>query len=183
MSEGYKIGKSKSEREFSSTQVNLTGVAANKVLALARKIKDSDLAEDGREDEPHITVKFGLHDGRPSKELRDAVVGNGHVQAKLGKTSLFESDRHDVVKLEVSSHDLHRLNKKVAASSEHTDTHPNYVPHVTLAYVKKGAGKKYAGDDSLSGEPLTFDHVVFSAKDRTTHKLPLSRHGKYSIRS
>jgi 2'-5' RNA ligase len=175
----YKLGKTKAPHEFSSTQVDLPDDVAAKVRELGRKIADDDLAEDGRETEPHVTVKYGLHADKASAELKRLVGGFGHAQAKLGKTSLFENGEADVVKLEVASHDLHRLNKKIAGAEDHTDTHPGYTPHVTLAYVKKGRGKKYAGDATLAGHPITFDHIVFSAKDRSKQKLPL---GKYSLR-
>lgn len=173
----YKL--SKAGHEFSSTQVDLPSDLAEKVRAFSRKIPDSELAADGREDHPHITVKFGLHADHPSRNLKALVNGFGPIQAKLGKTSLFENPDADVVKAEVVSHDLHRLHKKIAASEKNTETHDDYRPHVTVAYVKPGHGKKYAGDDALAGHPATFDHVVFSAKDRSKTKLPT---GKYSLR-
>jgi 2'-5' RNA ligase len=173
----YKL--SKPDHEFSSTQVDLEKVVADKVRSLGSKIPDSDLAEDGREADPHITVKFGLHDDEPSAELKRIVKDHGPIQAKLGKTSLFSNDEADVVKIDVVSHDLHRLNKKISGACKCTDTHPEYQPHATVAYVKPGKGKKYSGNASLEGTPVTFDHVVFSTKDRTAIKLPL---GKYSFR-
>jgi 2'-5' RNA ligase len=162
------------DREFSSTQVDLPSAATKKILARGRAIPDADLTDDGRETEPHITVKFGLHDGKPSRKLIGALTGFGTVSATLGKTSLFSNDDADVVKVEVSSPDLHRLNKLISRTVTCTDTHPTYTPHATVAYVKPGRGKKYAGDDSLAGTKLEFDSIVFSAKDRTLHKIPLT---------
>jgi 2'-5' RNA ligase len=166
--------KKEPDREFSSTQVDIPSGAAKKLLAMGRAIPDADLAEDGRETEAHITVKFGLHDAKPSRKLIGALAGFGAVSATLGKTSLFQNDEADVVKIEVSSPDLHRLNRLISRTVACTDTHPTYTPHATVAYVKPGRGKKYAGDDSLAGTKLEFDSVVFSAKDRTLHKISLA---------
>lgn len=174
MARKYYGETAKPDREFSSTQVDLPPSAAAKVKAIGRKISDSDLADDGREDQPHITVKFGLHDAKLSRTLKDVLAGFGPVSASLGETSLFQNDEFDVVKISVDSPDLHRLNKLIARTVKCTDTHPTYTPHATVAYVKKGRGKKYAGDGAAKGIRLSFDSVVFSAKDRSHHNVPLT---------
>jgi hypothetical protein len=55
---------------------------------MAKEIPDENLAEDGREDRPHVTARFGLHTG-DADEVKKLVEGFGPVKAKLGKTSLF----------------------------------------------------------------------------------------------
>jgi 2'-5' RNA ligase len=66
------------------------------------------------------------------------------------------------------------LNKFISDSTECTDSHPDYKPHITLAYVKAGEGAKYAGDDSLEGIPLSFDTLIFSGKDKERTEIPLA---------
>lgn len=51
-------------RDYASTQVNLSGDVADAVKQEAAKIPDDVLAEDGRESQPHITVKYGLKDDK-----------------------------------------------------------------------------------------------------------------------
>lgn len=66
---GGRLGRNrrlKSEYKFSSTQLNLTGEAALRVLDASHEIDDDDLGEDGREDQPHITLFYGLRDSDPS---------------------------------------------------------------------------------------------------------------------
>jgi 2'-5' RNA ligase len=160
--------------EFASTQVNLPPALADQVRELAARIPDEHLAEDGREEQPHITVKFGLHDNDPAAVAR-ALEGEGPLTLRLGKTSIFpngESGTGDVVKVDIDSPDLHRLNEKIAALP-HTDTHPTYVPHATLAYVKPGLGERYAGDASLEGQTATIDRIVFTGKHREQIEIPL----------
>lgn len=163
-------------REFSSTQVDLPAKHAAAIRQMAATIPDADLAEDGREDAPHITVKFGLHTNDVD-DVRRVLADEPPITVTLGKTSIFpakEGAAYDVVKVDVDSPDLHRLNAKIAKGLDHTDTHPTYKPHATLAYVKPGLGQKYVGRADLDGRTMTLDAIVFSGKDRQTVSIPLT---------
>jgi 2'-5' RNA ligase len=166
--------------EFSSTQVDLPADLSDAVLSLARQIPDEDLADDGRDASPHVTLKYGLHGDDPAA-ARAALAGEPPVRVRLGKVSVFPAspDRpgSDVVKLDVESADLHRLNGRVAAAVPHTDTYPEYHPHVTLAYVKPGLGQKYAGRADLEGREATIDRVRFSDRHGRCTDLPLGETG------
>lgn len=171
-------------RKFSSTQFNLEdgsysrsqGSPTAKLLKMAKAIPDEDLAEDGREDEQHVTVKYGLHTS-DADEVRRALNGFGPVEMTLGKTSIFpasDDHKYDVVKVDVDGTGLHRLNKHLSKVLKHTDTHPDYKPHITLAYVKPGMGKKYAGDSTVEGHKLGLDRLVFSDQEGERTAIPLS---------
>lgn len=167
---------SSGDRDFSSTQVNLPAPAAQKVLGLAAAIPETALAKDGRETEPHITVKYGIH-GNDVEPIRKALENEPPITVKLGETSIFpdsQSGSGDVVKIDVDSPDLHRLNRIIKSAVPTTDTHPTYQPHVTLAYVKPGMGQQFAGNKSLAGTEVTLDHVVFSGKDGKNIVIPLT---------
>lgn len=175
----YGQKKPKTEHSFSSTQVNLSGPAKDAVLAMAKAIPSKELAEDGREDVPHVTVKFGLHFRSPSVRLRRVIEEFGVITATLGKTSLFQNDDADVLKVDVDSADLHRLNALVSKVIPTHTTHPTYIPHVTIAYLKPGLGKKYAGRDDLAGRKLQFDRVLFSDKDGHMEEIKLGSKRAY----
>lgn len=167
--------------DYSSTQLDLPENSALAVKSLSSKIPDEDLAEKGRVGEvgtsegPHITVKYGLHDNEPEK-VRELLADEKPITVKMGKTSVFDdSGDGDVVKVDVDSPELRALNKKIADAMEHTDTHPGYSPHVTVAYVKPGLGKKYAGDTSLEGHTVTIDKLTFSGADGRLHEIPLGK--------
>jgi 2'-5' RNA ligase len=164
---------SPAEHKFSSTQVNLPAEIADRIIAFGRRVPDADLAEDGREDKPHITVKYGLH-GWDAKFAEQALAGEKPARVTFGKVSLFETNPDfDVIKVEVKSDDLHRLNKKVSESQPVTDTHPTYRPHATIAYVKKGKGARYVGNDFLEGKTVTLSSVTFSGRDGERVEIPL----------
>jgi 2'-5' RNA ligase len=171
--------------EFASTQVNLGGDVAEQVLALAATIPDEALAEKGRETQPHVTVKFGI-DGLVKPEEVFEVIENSDSAKEmamrggvltLGVTAIFEADEHDVVYVAVESEDLVLLNKIISERLAVTDTHPEYIPHVTLAYMKKGEGQKYAGAETLVGTSVTFDAIVFSDVDGNETEIPLAGEG------
>jgi 2'-5' RNA ligase len=163
------------DHEFSSVQVQITGRVAEIIHKLATAIPDRDLASDGRENESHITVKWGLKFQSPSKRLRDAVRDFGPIEATLKKSSLFQNDDADVLKVDVDSPDLHRLNRLISRVVPTHDTHPTYIPHATLAYLRKGTGKKYAGSTALVGQKLRFDSLTFSGKKGHRETLPLGQ--------
>jgi len=160
------------KHEFSSTQFDLPKDLADATRAASMKIPDADLAEDGRETNPHITLKYGLHTGDP-EAVRAAIGDAGPVEVKLGKTSVFKGEKADVVKAEVEGPALHALNQRIADALPHTDTHPKYQPHVTLAYVKPGLGEKYAGMRDLEGKTIRLDRVTFSDQNGRTTEVPL----------
>lgn len=162
------------DREFSSTQIQLHPSIADRIKAMGMQIPDSELADDGRETDPHVTLKYGLHTNDPN-DVSALLHGEPTIRYKLGKTSLFPAsgDRdYDVVKVDIHSPDLHRLNGKIASALEHTDTHPVYKPHATVAYVKAGMGKKYEGLEDCEGLHGICDHVIFSGKEKDS-KTPI----------
>ncbi len=145
--------------EFSCALFNLPDDVAEQVRQMAGMIHEDDRLT--VESEPHVTVRYGLLDNNPEAIL-PVLSGRGPVVAKLGKTACFENESEDVVYLEVESEGLHELNRLIAAVCPHKETHPQYIPHVTLAYVKPGTGRFYIGWDDLAGQVVTFDTLTFS---------------------
>lgn len=130
----------------------------NDILSL---IDDNDLYIDtenplrfGKEKEKHCTIKYGLHDWEfQLSELKKEVESWGPIEISLSNITLFENELFDVVKFDVESDRLHELNKIITDNYPCTDTYPDYHPHCTIAYVKKGMGKKYI---KTFEEPYTF---------------------------
>lgn len=173
--------KAAAVHEFSSTQVDLPAAEKKVILAFGKEfISDDDLADglewEPREDKPHITVKFGLH-AETADDLKELLAEVAPFEVTLRKTSIFagnDKNNYDVVKIDVESDALHAINKLISDNLENTDTHPKYVPHLTLAYVKKGKGKDYAGDATFDGQVIAFDSITFSGKDRKKTVIKLT---------
>ena len=169
------------EHSFSTTQVNLPDAIAKRIIGMARAIPDEDIETDGRAGDsegsaPHVTVKYGLHTNDVDK-VAEVIKDEPPITVRLGSTSYFpngESGSGDVLKFDVDSPDLQRLNAKISEALDTTDTHPGYTPHVTVAYLKAGKGKDYEGDESLSGQMVTLDRIRFSTKEGRIFEIPLT---------
>lgn len=163
--------------EFASTHVALPAHLGRRIRAIAALIPDGHLGADGREDDPHVTLKYGLHANNSGK-ARSVLQATRPIAITLGKTSIFppsESSSGDaVLKVDVESEDLHRINGALAKAIAHTDSHPTYHPHVTIAYVKPEHADQYVGLADVDGQTATIDHVVFSGKDGHKVSIPLS---------
>ena len=170
--------------EFSSTQVQVTGRPLEVIRKMQKAIQPADIGPEGLETDSHITAKYGLHFQTPTVRLRQALRSFGPVHAVLGQTSLFENDDADVLKVNVDSPDLRRLNRLISNMMPTKDTHPNYIPHLTIAYLKPGRGKKYEKDKALAGTELTFNSLVFSGKRGHKETIPLGAAplGPYRVR-
>jgi 2'-5' RNA ligase len=150
--------------KFSSTQLDIPDPLKGQIKELGKRLIPNDvLAADGRETDPHVTVRYGLHNSDPGP-VESLITDHSPIKLRIGKTSIFAGEAHDVVKLAVSSDDLQRLHHKLGALP-HTDTHPEYEPHITLAYVAKGHGSKYSGDASLDGKEIVIDSLTFADID------------------
>lgn len=115
----------------------------------------------GLETEPHITVKYGIH-----TEDADAIWDQLDLKPcsfKLSKVSLFENEKYDVLKFDVISDDLHKLNEEVCDKFEYTDKYKIYHPHSTICYLQPGSGEYYRKQkNKLIGKEFTSDKFIFS---------------------
>lgn len=152
---------------FSSTQIMLPKQLAESIIGWGQEhISDDEVysvpgENYGREDEVHVTVKYGLH----TKELSDVepiLSGFGEFDITLGEITAFQSDEYDVVKIDVESDRLHELNALISKELKCTDSHPKYIPHVTIAYVLKDVYKSLPDTNHFAGRIFTASKVVFS---------------------
>lgn len=140
----------------------------------AAHIPDSALAIGGRETEPHITVKYGFTRDEPELIGSIAAAG-GPITLRLGKISTFPEGSDGVpLKVDVDSPQLHTLNADVAAASECVDKFPDYMPHLTLAYIKPEFVPLLADlQFPWSGKTLTLTSCEYSSADGTRTVVPL----------
>jgi 2'-5' RNA ligase len=173
----YKKAKKNVSYDYSHVAANFDKKFAKEVIKWGNdNIPDEDIYTDdetkGRENEIHVTIKYGLHTESPD-EVKELVENYGSIKVKIGKVDMFEGDESDVVILKIESEDLKKLNKKISKNCKCTDTYPTYKPHCTIAYVKKGKADKYKGNSEFKGKEFTFDSIYFNSKNDEQFEIKL----------
>ena len=121
-------------------------------------IEKSDIHPNGLEDEPHITLLYGIHSDEVSDDdVMDVSTSTPIESIKLSNLSLFKNEEFDVLKFDAEAPELAKINKKLS-EFPNTNNFPDYHPHCTVAYLKPGEGKKYL--DKFNG----ITHDVFPTK-------------------
>lgn len=149
---------------------------------LKSMIKDSDLHENGKENEPHVTLLYGLHHDKEVlnevKNILSTFTFNTLISNNIG---LFENEEFDVLKLEVEDRNLRSINKELK-QLDHTSKFIKYNPHLTIAYLKPGSGEKYLRLFKEYGFNIFYlkpSHVVYSHPDKNKsqtvkHKIDIN---------
>jgi 2'-5' RNA ligase len=163
------LRRSRVAYSYGCLMANLPDDVAARVRGFAALIPDDDLYDDGsgehgREEDPHITVKYGLHTDDGGK-VAEKLQGREVAYATLGRMSVFENEKFTVLKVDIASDCLHKLNTFISETFAHTDSFPVYHPHVTIAYLRKGVDWRKYACDLFQGMSVTFDTLVYSTAD------------------
>lgn len=171
--------------DYTSTQLELTGKIKKDISSfLSKTIKKGDLASNddipnyaqgGIIDYSHITILYGIKENQLDN-IKNTLRTQKPIKVMFGKTNFF-SDKHvnyDVVYLEVISSDLRKLRNKMENEVEYYKGPYSYIPHVSLAYVKKGLGKDYKEFDLFEGKSVIFDSIIYSSPDEKNIKIELT---------
>lgn len=121
----------------------------------------------------HTTILFGLHNYNGiQKDLDDFLPKLEKIDdIKMDdKLSIFENDDFDVVKVNVFSNKMKKLNQKIRKEFKYTNEYDEYSPHMTIAYVKKGSGKKYL-DKKIKLPKFVVSDYVYSDPDYKKTKI------------
>lgn len=124
-------------------------------------IPDEELNADGREDNAHITIIYGLCADQKDT-IKTIVKNSGPVKVTLKKIGYFTNNPDfDVVIVKVESRDLEKLNEKLCRALNVESDYIDYKAHCTVAYVKKGKATKHGGNTEFDGTKLKFNKIVF----------------------
>jgi len=155
------------------------------VVQFQNEIVPSDLytADDnggyGLETEAHCTLLYGLHEEVELDTIKEILDKIKFGECMVHNPSLFENEKFDVLKFDVGYPTkggafLHKANTELV-KLPNTQTYPDYHPHMTVAYLKPGMGKKYV--DMLNGNVSSFKivptHAVYSQPDGTKTEISI----------
>lgn len=156
--------------QYSSVQVNVPDILADQIIDWGdEKIAEKDVYAPpndfihGREDEPHVTLLYGIHAHTPI-EPRLLLSERPPFEVKLGPISIFTTNQDfDVVKIEVLGPELFKLNSLLTGRIKNTTHYTSYKPHVTISYVNKNSCKDLIGNKHFDGWKWTVSSLVFSS--------------------
>jgi 2'-5' RNA ligase len=151
------------EGEVGSVVVRVPPIVADMAKRFADQIPTGRLASKGVVRDPHITVKYGLLSSDPV-EVQAAIGSPGHIRVRLGKTTVFENPDGDVLVVEALSPDLETMHARLGAIANVGDF-PEYRPHMTIAYLAPGEGRRYVGDRAFEGIEFAASEVEFSPQE------------------
>jgi len=152
--------------EFSSVLAILPREDQLELASFAMKyLAHEDLHSKGFETEYHITVCYGIH-GDDSDQVEHVLREQGPVAASLARLEVFSTPEFDVLHVAVESASFADMHTRLIESIPNTQSHGEYNPHVTLAYLKPGLGAKYLkamGD--FHYKSVAFDTLEFSSRN------------------
>jgi 2'-5' RNA ligase len=102
----------------------------------------------GVQERPHLTLLYGLHK-EVTPDMVKSIFDNfeGDIEVEVNGIDIFENEKFDVVKFNIKlTESLKWLNSKLS-KLPNSNEYPDYKPHITIGYVKKGMGKKYVKPD------------------------------------
>lgn len=97
------------------------------------------------ETQPHVTVVYGFHEDEIDEETIGSVVKQNMkpITVPVDEVDIFEGDEYDVVKYNIPVTKELQEYRDLFMKFPNTQSFPEYKPHMTIAYVKPGTGKKY----------------------------------------
>lgn len=127
----------------------------------------TDEGKPGIQENPHVTVLYGLHEEVSLDQVKSVFEDlDERIDIRIEGIGVFENERFDVVKFNVVPNGALQTLHDRLSEFPNSNEYPEYEPHITIAYVKKGIGKKY--------EDLEYRHSV-----ENINEICYSKSGNY----
>jgi 2'-5' RNA ligase len=124
----------------------------------------------GKETEPHVTALYGLHSDVSDDDIKESVGNFEKPKIKIGGISAFKNENFDVLKFDVVSKDMSKMNEKLK-EFPYTNSYPDYHPHITIAYLKPNKSDEYIKKlGEMEDIEMMPSHVVYSKVDGSEKK-------------
>lgn len=153
--------------------------------SLHKQIEDEDVyinpddSTFGLETEPHITLLYGLHDGVSLEDVAEVIKKHQFGDLIAHNVSMFDNPKYDVLKFDIrypvkGGAFLHKCNEDLK-QFPFTTQFPEYHPHMTIAYIKKGEGQKYVDLFKDQEWNLSPSEVVYSMANGEKHSIEINQ--------
>jgi len=155
------------DKTYSSVHINVSQQLAEDLIHWSDEyINENDIFFDlnnnfyGREDEPHVTLLYGLHTHDPLC-VEQLISNQQPFEITLQEFFLFDDNNSfNVLAIKLDTPELYELNGKIRGNLDYTNRY-NYVPHITIAYLKKG--RYVPMDNPFKRHKFLADNFVFSS--------------------
>jgi len=154
--------------EYSCILVNLKVGNWKEIQQL---IDPADLSGDGLETEPHVSIMMGIEPDVKSEDIIKIVQDWPRPSITLQEFSIFENPEYDVLKIGVESFDLGAY-RQLAMPLPNYQEFQLFQPHLTVAYLKPGTGRKYL-DTPLQIAPKEYQATNFTISMANGDSIPV----------
>jgi 2'-5' RNA ligase len=134
--------------------------------------REFDEKHNGRQFNAHVTLLYGLYSNN-HESYKNLFFQTKPFICELQEISVFENQKFDVLMIKIGSEELYKLHKKLSKTLDFEPLYPDYIPHVTIAYLKSGQGKMYNGLTTFKSRKFTVNNIVFSSKLQNKYKIEL----------
>jgi 2'-5' RNA ligase len=161
--------------DYATFQINIDDPYIKHIKYLQKFIKKEDLDKFGIENKTHITVLYGVKRDMKS-EVKDAFFNLKmkpfYVDVK--ELHVFKNET-DALVLRCESEELIKLRQYFEERFPFKKTHRDYIPHITLAYLKSGKGESYKEllKDKFKNGKILVKYVYYSNKNGKTSRFRL----------
>jgi 2'-5' RNA ligase len=151
--------------EYGCVMAIVNEETSNKIIEIGKKLIPDDILyfeegqDYGREREPHVTIKFGLTENYGKDKMGEIFTKVDPFKITLVAIDIFSNPKFDVIKFNVESDVLKKLNA-LFNRLPNEDEYPIYQPHMTLAYVKHGKGRRFK--KQINPIQLSVDRMKYS---------------------
>lgn len=164
MIQNYKCRINTTDYDYACLMMDVYPISL--ITKLQNQIDKVDLGKDGLETNQHITVVYGIDSCVGLSRILKFIPTNiGNL--KLGEISAFKNNDDDILKISIiPSDELLKLRANLVSKLPVTLTYPNFEPHITLAYLKKGTADKYLDkfkNIDVSKETITLEKYNYSS--------------------
>jgi 2'-5' RNA ligase len=115
----------------------------------------------GIQENPHLTLLYPIFEYVKYEQVKSVLqsILDKEIFIEIDSIDIFENDKFDVVKFNVKNNDyLNKIHNELKIKIPNDDKFDIYKPHITIAYTKKGMGKKYKKNynHSISVKKITY---------------------------